>query len=154
MAFDFNQFTTVCRLTRDPEAPKLFGKRKVIRFGIAFTGERRKDDNDQWTEKPCFMDCEAWQGETGPKLVDLLDKYGKKGMRVFVVGSLKMEEWEDKNGGGKRRAIKINVKDVIFLDKVDKGGNPDRQRDEEPSGDGGSDSGSGYGGSDNDPIPF
>lgn len=165
MGFEHQNFTVIgARLTRDPEERKNFGKRSVIRFGIAFTGERRKDDNDQWKDFPVFMDCEAWQGEYGPKLVDVIEKYGKKGLRVSVIGTLKMEEWEDKNHGGKRRAIKLNVKEFIILDKVETGGSRGRDDDgDSHHGNKGRDSGSGgyggYGGGDsepdpNDPIPF
>ena len=148
MAFDFNQFTTVCRLTADPESPRSVGSSKVIKFRIAFTGERKKGDDGQWEDKPVFMDCEAWQGDGYGKLVDTIEKYARKGMKVHVAGSLKMETWEDKNGGGKRQAIKVKVSSFTLLDKV----NSDDQGD----GDSGSrrqSGGSSDGGGDS-PIPF
>lgn len=156
MAFEFQQFTVVgCRLTRDPEPPKSFGQRKVIRFGIAFEGERRKGDNGQWDSKPVFMDCECWQGEFGAKLVDLMNKYAKKGQKLTVVGKLKMDEWEDKNGGGKRRAIKLNVTEIVFHDKVeDQGRDGGGTGGNDAGGSGDSGGGSGYGGTGEDPIPF
>ena len=155
MAFDFQQFDVMCRLTRDPEPKKKVGDRYVIKFGVAFTGERRKV-NDKWEDKPCYMDCEAWQGEYGAKLVDMMDKHGAKGVRVRLIGTLKMDEWTDKQTDQKRRAIKMTVKEIVWLDKLDKdGAQRDRGDDEGGSGsndDGGGGYGSGGGG--NDPIPF
>jgi single-strand DNA-binding protein len=153
MAFNFNRFSAICRMTRDPEQVKTFGQRSVIRFGVAFTGERRKGSDGRWEDKSCFMDCEAWQGEFGRKIVDTIDKYGKKGLNIFIEGSLKMEEWSDKNTGDKRKAIKIVVTEFLLLEKTeareDAGGYGG-----ESSGDSG---GGGYGDtsdSSNDPIPF
>ena len=104
------------------------------------------------------MDCEAWQGQYGQKLVDTINKFGKKGLRVHISGSLKMEEWEDKNTGGKRRAIKMVVTSFILCDKAEDQGRGSA-RDEGGSGynqDTDSGNGGGYGGGDsnNDPIPF
>jgi single-strand DNA-binding protein len=159
MAFDFQHFTAVCRLTRDPEPPKVFnGGRSVVRFSVAFAGERRKE-GDEWVDKPVFLECEVWQGEKGRKLVDTIMKYGHKGLRVHVSGKFKMETWNDKNTGAKRSALRLTVDDFILLEKVeanqptDQGYGGDDDSGSAGSGYGGTGDGGGYGQS-TDPIPF
>ena len=160
MAFDFNHFTTVCRLTADPEAPRSVGDSKVIKFRVAFTGESKKTESG-WEDKPVFLDCEAWQSPKGfGKLVDTIEKYARKGLKVHLSGSFKMDVWDDKNGGGKRQALKLKVQTFTVLDS--KGGNAggdddDRPRDRKPAADAGGygqDGGGAYGGGSDDPIPF
>lgn len=175
MAFDFQKFLAIGRLTRDPEAPNSFQNgRSVIRFSIAFASESYKDkQTGEWVNKPCYLECEAWQGENGPKLVDVVDKYARKGTRVHIEGKLKLDEWEDKNTGDKRKSIKLVVLNIIILDKTE-GDDGSEQRDRGRGSNGGSRggnsggsrgssggyggaSGGGYGGGDGDgtdPIPF
>jgi single-strand DNA-binding protein len=156
VGFEFQQFQAAVRLTADPEEPKqLSGGATVVKFRVAFSGERRKVDGE-WTDFPVFMDCEAIQFENGRKIVDEVTKWGRKGFKVFVAGTLKMEEWEDKNGGGKRRAIKLKVTDFVPMEAVEKGAKPKAANPPGGNGGGGyqtdgADAG-GYG--DDDPIPF
>lgn len=163
MAFEWQQFSVIgARFTRDPEPARPFpsGKAKSIRFGIAFTGERKKDDDGTWQNNPVFLDCDAIQFENGQRIVDAIEEKGKKGCKVSVIGTLKMETWEDKNGGGKRSAIKLKVTEIIFM-ADDRGGGDGEERPRKQSGGkssggyGGNDSGGGYGGVPaDDPIPF
>ncbi|MCA9277272.1 MAG: single-stranded DNA-binding protein, partial [Phycisphaerales bacterium] len=43
-------------------------------------------------------------------------QYLSKGKPVFIEGRLKMEEWEDKNGGGRRTKHVIVVDNFQFVD--------------------------------------
>jgi single-strand DNA-binding protein len=150
VAFEFQQFQVVgARMVADPDEIKTFGDVKSIRFRVAFTGERRKDGND-WKDRPVFLDCEAVQFKTGKKLAEDVASRGGKGVKVALVGNLIMEEWEDKNGGGKRKAIKLKVTEVVWLEKTEK--REVREQSEAPAdGDG---AGYGGGGGSDDPIPF
>lgn len=153
MAFEWQQFqVTGARIVADPDEPKQFGEVKSIRFRIAFTGERRKDGND-WIDKPVFLDCEAVQFKTGKKIADDIASRAAKGVKVAVVGNLIMEEWEDKNGGGKRKAIKLKVTEIVWLEKTEKR-EREPARDEEPSKSGAGEFGGYGGGSSDDAIPF
>lgn len=163
MAFEWQQFQVIgARMTRDPDAAKNFnGGGKGIRFGIAFTGERKKDETGTWQNNPVFLDCDAVQFADGKKMVDAIEENGRKGAKVSVIGTLKMETWEDKNGGGKRSAIKLRVTEIIFMSD-DRGGDREERprqqsRGKSSGGYGGeTDGGGGYGGGvpADDPIPF
>lgn len=154
MAFELQKFIVIgARFTADPDPRKNFGGTDVIRFRIAFTGERRKGDNGEWDDKPVFMDCEAAQFATGKKIVDDIEARGKKGVKVAIEGTLKMETWEDKNGGGKRQAIKMKVTEIVWLEKTEKQA-PKQQKQDDSGGYGGDAGGGGYGGGADDVIPF
>ena len=46
-----------------------------------------------------------------------------KGHQVFLEGHLVMETWEDKNGGGKRAALRVVVETCQYLEpRADGGG--------------------------------
>lgn len=160
MAFEVQRFhVSGARFTRDPEEPKtLGGGAQVIRFGVAFTGERRKDNQSgEWTNYPVFLDCEAIQFEKGAKLVDLILDKGKKGAKLaYLEGTLKMDQWDDKESGKKRTAIKLKVTEIIFADAG--AGSDGTEGRQQSRGNGrksnGDDSGGYGGGSSDDPIPF
>jgi len=63
-----------------------------------------------------FIDCKAFnRGEFG-KTADLIEQYLSKGKQVFLEGKLDFEQWEDKNGGGKRSKHVLIVDNVQFLE--------------------------------------
>lgn len=163
MAFDVNLCTFIGRLTRDPEPPRSFASSKVLRFGIAFVGQRKKDAaTGKYEDDPCFLECEIWQYQNGLKSVDILSEHTKKGTQIYVRGRLKLETWEDKNGGGKRQAHKLVVEDFVILGGKSEGGSSGgsyggssygggKKPDAAPDGDPGDEYGSGI---PDDIIPF
>lgn len=54
-----------------------------------------------------WMRCSIWR-EAAENVAESL----AKGMRVIVTGRLKQRSWEDKNGGGKRTVIEMEVDEV------------------------------------------
>lgn len=114
---NLNHYVAVARLTADPE--KRAVGNGLTAFRVAVNNSRKNKQSGEWEDDPLFLDCEAWnQGERG-KLADQVCERAKKGSRVVVSGRLKMDTWEDKNGGGKRQKIKLAVDDVQFLDRTD-----------------------------------
>lgn len=122
-----NKVVLIGRLTRDPEIKDLQSGSTVCQFSLAVNG-RKKDRDGQYVDDPCFLDCEAWNGQSN-KLADNIDKYCKKGSQVYVEGSLKLDQWEDKDGG-KRQKLKVVVRECQFLD-AKKDDRDDRGRDDD-----------------------
>lgn len=60
-------------------------------------------------EKPVFIDVTVWE-----KQAELVDEWFRKGAAITVVGELDMDEWEDKNGGGKRTKLFITARSIHF----------------------------------------
>ncbi len=126
-----NRVTLVGRLTRDPETKTFASGGKVAQFGFAVTGQRKKNDAGEWIDEPCFLDCKAFNSEKGRKTADLVEQYLRKGHLTYLEGHLVLEQWDDKNGGGKRTALRVVVDDVQFLQPKDKDQEP-RQPTREP----------------------
>ena len=84
-----------------------------------------------------FIDCEAFSRPDARRdLVSLIQQYCKKGDPLYLDGRLVLDQWEDKNGGGKRSKHKVVVDNIEFL-----GG--------KTGGDEGAAGGEGYGGGQN-----
>ncbi len=119
------------RLTRDPEVRTFGNGGKVAQFGFAVTGQRRKADDGTWEEEPCFLDVKAFNRENGRKTADVVEKWLKKGHLAYIEGHMVFEQWEDKNGGGKRQKLSVVVDDIQLLQPKDNDESP-REPTREP----------------------
>jgi single-strand DNA-binding protein len=115
---NLNKVMLIGRLTRDPE-PILNGK--GAKFGFA-VNNRKLNDKQEWEDVPVFIDMEIWnRGEMGKQAERVLQTL-RKGQQVFVEGHLKLDTWEDKNGGGKRSALRVVVENFQYLEPRQDGG--------------------------------
>ena len=67
--------------------------------------QRYKDKTDEWKETVSFVDVEVWGA-----LADRGDYY-KKGIPVIVEGSIKENQWKDKDG-------KTHSKVILRADRI------------------------------------
>ena len=159
MAGSFNKVMLMGNLTRDVEIRHTSGNTAVGNFGIAVNRKFKTQSGEQ-REEVTFVDCEAW-GRTA----EVMAQYLGRGRAVFIEGRLKLDQWEDKNGGGKRSKLSVVVENFQFVDSGQGRGNAGGGGGEyarsnagagaASSGQGGY-SGSNQGGSDinHDDIPF
>lgn len=110
-----NKVLVMGRLTREPESRSFANGGKVTSFGLAINN-RKKDANGDWVDDPVFVDVKAFDREKGWKLATNIEEYASKGQRIFLEGHLVLEQWEDKNGGGKRSKLVIFADNVQFLE--------------------------------------
>jgi single-strand DNA-binding protein len=89
MASDINRITIIGRMTADAIGAASQGGTNYVRFSIAANYYAGKDKPDA----VIFVKVTAWG-----KLSEIISKYGHKGMRVCVDGSLQRNEWTDKDG--------------------------------------------------------
>lgn len=90
-------------LTRDPESRTIPSGSTVANFTVAVSRyyKKKNGEKDQSTE---YIDCEAW--DSGAEtIVQILSK----GDPVLIEGSIKNDNWEDKETGQKRTRTKIRV---------------------------------------------
>lgn len=140
---NLNKVMLIGRLTRDPETRTFANGGKVAKIGFAVNNRKKNQSTGAWEEVPVFLDVKAFNRETGRKMADLVEQYLKKGSQVYIEGHLLMEEWEDKNGGGKRSKLVIVMDDLQFLDtrqNAEGGARPARasgsfRQQSEPAGD-------------------
>lgn len=88
------------RLTREPEVRFAQSGTAVCQFGAAV--DRQVKKGDTWAKEPVFVDVTIFG-----KRAEAFAKHHKKGDQFFVEGELCFEQWEDKNGGGKRSKLKV-----------------------------------------------
>lgn len=121
----YNNVTMLGNLTRDPELKYTAKGDAVANLGVALN-HKYKDRNDEWQEDTTFVDVEAW-GRTAESCGEHL----QKGQRVFIVGRLKTDQWEDKDTGTKRSKLRVRAIRVHFLDAFGeaKAGKDSRKRD-------------------------
>ena len=113
----FNKVVLVGRVVGDPEGPKVLGASgtTLVKFRLACGRGKKNPQTGQWERGPdqLYIDCDVFTSP-GAKfnLCDLVLNRVAKGSEVLVEGRLQQDEWEDKNGGGKRSKHKIAVTEV------------------------------------------
>lgn len=112
---NYNKVLLMGNLTRDIELKYTASNQPVANIGMAVNrfyttreGEKR--------EETTFVDCEAW-GRTA----EVMHQYLSKGRPVFVEGRLKLDQWQDKDGGN-RSKLRIVVESFEFIDSRGGGG--------------------------------
>lgn len=115
-----NKVMLIGRLTADPEAPRVLPNSgsTVVKFRLAVGRSRKNPQTGQWENdpNPLYIDCEVFSRQDAKRnLCDVITRYVKRGDPLFIEGRLQLDEWEDKNGGGKRSKHKIVVDSVELL---------------------------------------
>jgi len=116
---DLNKVMLIGRLTRDPVLKFLPSQMAVCEFGLAM-GRKFKTATGEQREETTFVDCTLFS-----KGGEIFQQYMSKGKQVFIEGRLKLDQWEDKQGGGKRSKLTVVVENFQFLgDRGAAGGAP------------------------------
>jgi len=117
MTGSYNKVLLMGNLTRDIEIRLLPNssngtadpaRNSVANIGLA-VNRRYAAANGVNREEVTFVDCEAWG-----KIAELMNQYLKKGSPIFIEGRLKLDQWEDKEGG-KRSKLKVVVENFQFI---------------------------------------
>lgn len=112
----FNKVILLGNLTRDPELRYLPSNTPVVEFGIA-CNRRFRDAQGQDREEVMFIDCAAFG-----KQAEVLNQYCHKGDLLFLEGRLKLDTWEDKQGGGKRSKHRVSIDNFQLMPRRDGAG--------------------------------
>ena len=112
----FNQVILLGNLTRDPQLKYLPSQTAVAEFGLA-CNRKFNTQSGEAREEVTFVDCTAF-GKTG----ELINQYFTKGKPIFIQGRLKYDQWDDKQGGGKRSKLTVVVENFQFIGGRDGGG--------------------------------
>lgn len=119
---NFNKVILMGNLTRDPELRYTPKGTAIARIGMA-VNRRWKNDAGEPQEETTFVDIDAFGRQA-----EVVAQYMKKGRPLLVEGRLRYDQWEDKNSGQKRSAMRVVLETFSFVD----GGSP---RSEGGSGD-------------------
>ncbi len=112
----FNKVLLMGNLTRDPQLKYLPSQMAVAEFGVACNRKFRTAAGED-REEVTFVDVTAF-GKTG----EVINQYFTKGKPIFIEGRLKYDQWEDKQGGGKRSKLTVVVENFQFVGGRDGGG--------------------------------
>ena len=106
-----NKVILLGNLTRDPDLRSLPSGQAVCELGLA-VGRRYVNNSGQEVEETCFVDIVVW-GRSATNCKQFLEK----GSQVLVEGRLQLDQWEDRNGGGKRSRLRVVAEQVQFMNR-------------------------------------
>jgi single-strand DNA-binding protein len=98
----FNKVILMGNLTRDPELRFTPSNMAICKFGLAVNRRFKDSQTGEWKEEPTFVDVTIFGARAEP-----FARYHQKGKQAFIEGSLRLDTWEDKNGGGKRSKLYV-----------------------------------------------
>src|SRR5580765_2448832 len=114
---NYNKVILVGNLTRDPQLKYLPSQMAVVEFGLA-VNHKYRTKNGEDREEVMFIDCSAFG-----RGAEVINQYCTKGRPLLVEGRLKLDSWEDKQGGGKRSKHTVFVENFQLLGgRQDSGG--------------------------------
>lgn len=112
MSRSLNKATLIGNVGSDPEVKSTSNGGRVATFSLA-TSNIWNDASGTKQEKTEWHRCVVWnQGKSG--LADVVDRYVKKGEKLFVEGEIQYRQWQDKDGQT-RYTTEIKVRELILL---------------------------------------
>lgn len=124
-----NKVIILGNVGKNPEIRQGQSGKKIASFSVATsetwtdkeTGEKK--ENTEWHRIVCFNE----------KLSEIVEKYVKKGSKVYIEGALKTRKWTDNSGIDKYTTeivLSAYRGEIQLLDSKDKGGAPAPSEDE------------------------
>lgn len=112
MSRSLNKVTLIGNLGNDPEVRSTTGGNRVATFSLA-TSRTWNDASGQKQEKTEWHRCVVWNTKSS-QLADIVERYVKKGDKLYVEGRIEYRQWQDKDGQT-RYSTEINVRELIML---------------------------------------
>lgn len=107
-----NKVILIGNVGADPEVRYLDGGIPVANLRLA-TSERYKNRNGENVEQTEWHNIVLWRG-----LAEVVEKYVKKGMRLYIEGRIRTRSWDDQNGV-KRYMTEIYADNMQMLSRAD-----------------------------------
>ena len=112
MSRSLNKVTLIGNLGADPEIRSTTGGNRVATFSLATSRAWNNQSGDR-QEKTEWHRCVVWNTKAS-QLADIVEKYVKKGDKIYVEGRIEYRQWTDKDGQT-RSSTEINVRELIML---------------------------------------
>ena len=112
MSRSLNKVTLIGNLGADPEVRSTNGGNRVANFSLA-TSRQWTGANGEKQEKTEWHKCIVWNTKT-TQLADIVERYLKKGDKVYVEGRIEYRQWQDKENQT-RYVTEINVRELLML---------------------------------------
>jgi single-strand DNA-binding protein len=115
MAKSVNKVILLGNVGKDPEIKSTPSGTMVATFGLA-TSDRYQDPQGNWQDRTEWHNLVAFK-----RTAEIVRDYVKKGSKLYIEGSLRTSNWEDKTSGQKRYKTEIIVNDLSLLSGRDEG---------------------------------
>lgn len=112
MSRSLNKVMLIGNLGNDPEVRSTTGGNRVATLSLA-TSRTWNDAGGSKQEKTEWHRCVVWNSKAS-QLADIVEKYVKKGDKIYVEGRIEYRQWQDKEGQT-RYSTEINVRELIML---------------------------------------
>lgn len=112
MSRSLNKATLIGNVGNDPEVRTTTGGSRVAQVSLATT-RQWNGSNGEKQEKTEWHRLVLWNSK-GANLADIVERYVKKGDRLYVEGRVEYRQWQDKEGQT-RYTTEINVREMIML---------------------------------------
>ena len=112
MSRSLNKATLIGNLGADPEVRSTTNGSRVATLSLA-TSRQWKGQNGEKQEKTEWHRIVAWNNK-GSALADIVEKFCKKGDKIYVEGSIEYRSWQDREGQT-RYTTEINARELILL---------------------------------------
>ena len=112
-----NKVMLIGNIGKDPEIRANPAGRKRVSFSLA-TSRRYRDNNGETKEQTDWHNIVGWG-----KIADIIEQLGvRKGMSLYVEGTLTNRSWTDQTTGQKRYATEVNMDTFQLLTPRGQGG--------------------------------
>lgn len=116
MARSVNKVILVGNVGKDPEIRATPSGVKVANFTLA-TSDNQKDAQGNWQEHTEWHNLKSFN-----RTAETVEKYVKKGSKLYIEGKITTNSWEDKETKQKRYRTEIIVFDLMLLSGREEGG--------------------------------
>ncbi len=114
MSRSLNKVILIGNLGADPEIRTTPNGSKVAQFSLA-TSRSWTGNSGEKQEKTEWHKCVAWNAKgRSSGLADVIERYAKKGDKLYVEGEIQYRQYEDKDKQT-RYVTEINVRDILLL---------------------------------------
>ena len=94
MTSSINKVVLIGNVGKDPEIRKISDTRQVAIFSIATSETRRNKNTDEKITETTWHNIVAFSDG----LVGIIEKFVRKGAKLYIEGSLRNRKWQDKDG--------------------------------------------------------
>ena len=114
MSRSLNKVMLIGNVGNDPEVRATPNGARVAQFNLATTRTWNGQGGDK-QEKTEWHRCVLWNGRaSGGGLADVVERYVRKGDRLYIEGSIEYRQWQDRDGQTKY-TTEIRVREMVML---------------------------------------
>jgi single stranded DNA-binding protein len=108
-----NKASLIGNVGQEPEIRTTNNGSRVATFSLATSRTWNGPSGDK-QEKTEWHKCVVWNAQRGSGLVDVVEKYVRKGEKLYVEGRIEYRQFQDKEGQT-RYVTEINVRELMLL---------------------------------------